>query len=147
MKHLVNGAETELGGAEGVEVSRLSDRLIVRTPDGSATALAVRRGDTTYVSYKGRTYKIERAGRHRQGTGGESNGECRAPMPGQIVEITSSVGDEVSDGDRILILEAMKMQQAITAPYDGTIQSIDVAQGEQVVEGQLLAVVQPEGGE
>lgn len=146
MKHLVNGEETELGGAEGVEVSRLSDRLVVRTASGSATALAVRKGDTTYVSYKGRAYKVERARRHRQGTSGESNGECRAPMPGQIVEVLSTIGDTVADGDRILILEAMKMQQAVVAPQDGTIVRIEVQKGDQVVEGQLLAVVGLEGG-
>ena len=147
MKHLVNGKETELSGNDGVKVSRLPDRLSVRTPEGEATALAVRKGGTTYVSYKGRSYKIERAGRRRQASGGVSNGECRAPMPGQIVEVTVSVGDEVKAGDRILILEAMKMQQAINAPQDGTVQSIEVAQGSQVDDGQLLATVLAEGGE
>ena len=147
MKHLVNGEETELGGAEDVEVSRLSDRLVVRTASGSATALAVRKGDTTYVSYKGRSYKVERARRHRQRAGGKSNGECRAPMPGQIVEVMLTIGDTVADGDRILILEAMKMQQAVVAPQDGTIVRIEVQRGDQVVEGQLLAVVRPEGGQ
>lgn len=147
MKHLVNGEETELSGAEGVEVSRLFDRLIVRTADGAATALAVRKGDTTYVSYKGRSYKIEKVSRSRHIVGGESNGECRAPMPGQIVEITANVGDALKDGDRVLILEAMKMQQSITAPHDGTLQSVGVAVGDQVDEGQLLAVVQPDGEE
>lgn len=147
MKFLVNGVETELSGAEGVEISRLSDRLIVRTAGGTATALAVRKGDTTYVSYRGRSYKIERSSRSRHIAGGESNGECRAPMPGQIVEISANVGDALKDGDRILILEAMKMQQSITAPHDGTLQSVGVAVGDQVEEGQLLAVVQLDGEE
>lgn len=141
MKYQVNGREWEPDPGADAEVTRLSDRLVVRTRDGSHTALAVRVGGATYVSYRGRTYKVER-GRRRRGAGAlESNGEALAPMPGQIVEVTTEVGAVVNAGDRLMVLEAMKMQQPIVAPATGTVTSLTVAKGDQVAEGQILAVV------
>ena len=66
-------------------------------------------------------------------------------MPGQIVEVSCKVGDRVRAGERLLVLEAMKMQQPVTAPVSGTVSALSVSQGDQVVEGQSLVVVTPEG--
>jgi len=141
MKYLVNGREWEPGPGAGAEVERLSDRLVVRTKEGSQTALSIRAGGATYVSYRGRSYKIERAGRKRGAGTTEANGEARAPMPGQIVEVTTAVGSVVEAGERLMVLEAMKMQQPIVAPTSGTVTSVGAAKGDQVAEGHLLAVV------
>lgn len=62
----------------------------------------------------------------------------QAPMPGLILEISVTVGQEVKEGDSLLILEAMKMENVISSPRDGVIKSIDVAQGEAVNKKQLL---------
>jgi propionyl-CoA carboxylase alpha chain len=141
MKYLVNGREWEPDPGADAEVARLSDRLVVRTKEGSFTALSVRAGGATYVSYRGRSYKIERAGRKRGAGVTTANGEARAPMPGQIVEVTTAVGSVVEAGERLMVLEAMKMQQPIVAPTSGTVTSLGVAKGDQVAEGQVLAVV------
>ncbi|MEX2244967.1 MAG: biotin/lipoyl-containing protein [Fimbriimonadaceae bacterium] len=140
MKHLVNGREWEPGAGTDATVSRLGDRLVVRTRDGSFTALTVRSGGTTYVSYRGRNYKVERAGRSSRAEG-TSDGELRAPMPGMIVEVSCKEGDKVEAGDRLLVLEAMKMQQPVLAPLSGRVRSVGVSQGDQVEEGQVLALV------
>ena len=145
MKLFVNGREWAPGDGTGAEVSRQPDRLLVRTKDGTATALVVRSGGSTHVSYKGRTYRVERAIRRRSGSHGESNGEARAPMPGQIVEVTAKVGDVVEAGARLMVLEAMKMQQPITAPVSGSVKSVSVDVGAQVAEGDCLAVVEQSG--
>lgn len=145
MKYLVDGRECELAQTDGVEVVRRSDRLLVKTADGESSALAVRRGDTVYVSYRARTYRIERARRRRGGASGEQSGEATAPMPGQIVEVLAKEGDVVQEGDRLLVLEAMKMQQPIVAPTAGTVTSISVAQGDQVAAGEVLAIIEPGG--
>ena len=147
MKYVVDGRAADLSPKDDVDVTRLSDRLLVKAADGTASALAVRRGDTVYVSYRARTYKIEKARRRRHGAGGEATGEALAPMPGQIVEVLAREGDVVAAGDRLLILEAMKMQQPIVAPTDGTVASIAVSQGDQVSAGQVLAVVKAVGDE
>lgn len=61
-----------------------------------------------------------------------------APMPGLILEILTSVGQEVSTNDTLLILGAMKMENSFVSPRDGVIKSIVVATGDAVDKGQLL---------
>lgn len=62
----------------------------------------------------------------------------KAPMPGLILEITVSVGQEVNEGDNLLILEAMKMENSFYSPRQGVIKSIAVTKGQAVDKGQLL---------
>lgn len=62
----------------------------------------------------------------------------KAPMPGLILEINVSVGQEVKENDNLLILEAMKMENSFASPRDGVIKSIAVAKGDAVDKGQLL---------
>lgn len=62
----------------------------------------------------------------------------KAPMPGLILEISVSAGQEVQEGDTLLILEAMKMENVFTSPRSGVIKSIAVSKGQAVDKGQLL---------
>ncbi|MFT5752979.1 MAG: biotin carboxyl carrier protein [Flavobacterium sp.] len=62
----------------------------------------------------------------------------KAPMPGLILEINVSVGQEVKENDPLLILEAMKMENSFLSPRDGIIKSISVEKGNAVEKGQLL---------
>ena len=64
--------------------------------------------------------------------------QLKAPMPGLIVGISAAVGTLVSKGDTVLILEAMKMENALKAPSDGTVRAIRVQQGDRVEKGQVL---------
>ena len=58
-----------------------------------------------------------------------------SPMPGKILDVKANVGDAVKKGQVILILEAMKMENEVVAPEDGTVASIDVASGATVEAG------------
>lgn len=62
----------------------------------------------------------------------------KAPMPGLVLEINVEVGQEVQEGDNLLILEAMKMENSFTSPRAGIIKSIVVKKGQAVDKGQLL---------
>jgi len=64
-----------------------------------------------------------------------------APMPGMIVSYEKNVGDEVAEGDTVLILEAMKMENALAAPCSGTIKAINFSSGDSVAKGDVLAVI------
>ena len=64
-----------------------------------------------------------------------------APMPGTVVKYAVSAGSAVKKGDTILILEAMKMENEIAAPEDGTVASINSAPGASVNTGDLLATL------
>lgn len=64
--------------------------------------------------------------------------EIKAPMPGLVLDIAVAIGQEVNEGDRILILEAMKMENSITIHAKATIKKILVAKGQPVEKGQVL---------
>lgn len=70
-------------------------------------------------------------------SGGE--GEIPSPLAGKVVSIDAQVGASVSEGDKIITLEAMKMNTFVTAPKTGTIKEICVKAGDAVEEGALLA--------
>lgn len=64
--------------------------------------------------------------------------DIKAPMPGLILEINIKEGDEVKEGDYLLVLEAMKMENTIIAPRDGLVKKVLVKAGETVDKNQLL---------
>ena len=67
----------------------------------------------------------------------------RAPMPGRVVQLALAPGERAAAGQTVLVLEAMKMEQALTAPFEGVVVEILVAEGEQVTEGASLARLEP----
>ena len=73
-----------------------------------------------------------------------ASGSLLAPMPGTVVSVAVEVGAEVSAGQTVLVLEAMKMQHTVSAPYAGVVSQIDVTPGAQVASGEVLAVVEGE---
>jgi len=64
--------------------------------------------------------------------------EIKAPMPGLILEINIEEGQQVKQGDSLLVLEAMKMENTITAPSDATIKSVAIEKGQSVAKNELL---------
>lgn len=64
-----------------------------------------------------------------------------ASVPGKVLKIAASVGQAVKAGDNIVILESMKMEIPVVAPQDGTVASIDVAEGASVENGDTLATM------
>jgi propionyl-CoA carboxylase alpha chain len=73
-------------------------------------------------------------------------GSLLAPMPGAVMRIEAIEGNRVSTGAPIVVLEAMKMEHTVRAPADGVVSTIAVAAGDQVDSGQVLAVVDEDGG-
>lgn len=69
------------------------------------------------------------------------SGEVHAPMPGLIVEVLVQVGDEVGEGDTVVILESMKMQNELKAPRSGAVQSILCKMGNTVDKNALLIII------
>ncbi|MDT5239919.1 MAG: propionyl-CoA carboxylase alpha chain, partial [Mycobacterium sp.] len=78
-----------------------------------------------------------------------AQGSLLAPMPGSVVRVGAAVGDQVTAGQPLIWLEAMKMEHTITAPGGGVLAELNVAVGQQVDVGSLLARVEdtanPEG--
>ena len=73
---------------------------------------------------------------------GDANGtKAVAPLPGTIMQIFVNVGDEVKRGDKILMYEAMKMENNFLAEVDGVIKDIKVKVGDNVLQGAVLAII------
>lgn len=86
---------------------------------------------------------LDRLGFKRPGEIGE--GELNAPMPGKILEVLVSEGDEVELGDPVAILEAMKMENELKAPIKGVVSSIAVEQGDSLEKDALILEIEASG--
>ena len=71
-------------------------------------------------------------------SGSEGSVKIEAPMPGTVLKVNVKVGDKVSAGDAVVVLEAMKMENEIADPSDGGVASVNVSQGASVDTGALL---------
>ena len=118
--------------------------------DGKSHESYIARGDENWqVLLRGRLYPItvedEREKRLRAAAGGgvAESGEfiLKAPMPGLVVAVPVSEGQQIKKGQVILILESMKMQNELKAPRDGTVQRVKVKAGESVEQKQTLLSV------
>ena len=77
------------------------------------------------------------------GDGGGGAGTILAPMPGRVTSVEVAVGDTVTKGQKLLTLEAMKMEHALTAPFDGTVAELNASAGGQVQVDAVLVRVEP----
>ncbi|MBK69832.1 MAG: hypothetical protein CMB53_00310 [Euryarchaeota archaeon] len=125
------------------------------TVDGEEFEVLIgREGGIWEVVVGGRTFSIElddggnqsKATRKPRGSRkGVVSGVVSSPIPGKIVSISQSVGDEVKEGDVLMVLEAMKMQNEIQAPVGGTITELNCSPGETIEANAPLVVIEPMG--
>lgn len=76
-----------------------------------------------------------------QADSASADGTVVSPMPGTIVQLMAAQGDKVSKGQPILVLEAMKMENEITAKKDGVLSELRVAEGQTVAGGEILFTI------
>ncbi len=118
------GIDVEIGGHRTrSRVTRNGDQLVVQCPNG----------DLTFT---------ERP-RFTPPAADETQGGFVAQMPGKVIDLRVKVGDPVSAGDTVLVLEAMKMEHPMRATEDGIVTEVRVALDEQVEAGTLVLVVEP----
>lgn len=141
----------ELGGAGALAgfrlnaPARLSARVLVEGAEVDVTAvsapgrmMSVVPRDRVLVTEHGQSWEV-RAFRAAAGQGAEaSDGAVLSPMPGRVIALDVKDGDRVAKGQRLLTLEAMKMEHGLTAPFDGTVAELAVEFGAQVQEGVAL---------
>lgn len=118
--------------------------LVVEREDGRRFVAAVTRdGSTHWVTIAGRTSLVEEVDVH---AGESAAGGLEAPMPGKVLSVAVEVGETVTAGQTLLIVEAMKMEHAIKAPHDGVVEAIAASEGEMVGPGAPLVTLSGEGG-
>jgi len=87
---------------------------------------------------------FEPAGRFRDSVGQAAAGSLLAPMPGIVTRVGVAAGDQVTAGQPLLWLEAMKMEHVVSAPVAGIVAELPASAGQQVEVGTVLAVVKPQ---
>jgi 3-methylcrotonyl-CoA carboxylase alpha subunit len=97
------------------------------------------------VFYEGQVFEFELTSRGTGTSHGLHDGEIEAPMPGKVTAVEVKQGEKVAKGQRLLTLEAMKMEHALTAPFDGAVAELSTKAGAQVSEGQLLIKIAAAG--
>jgi 3-methylcrotonyl-CoA carboxylase alpha subunit len=75
----------------------------------------------------------------------DGDGTVKAPMHGKVLAIFVAAGASVSKGERVAVIEAMKMEHALLAPADGVISEISASVGAQVAEGTKILTIEPRG--
>ncbi len=99
--------------------------------------------DGSKATVNGKSYDVKvKAGIEQKSSAGSAEGtEVKAALPGVVIRTEVSEGDEVAQGDVLLVVEAMKMETEIKSPAAGKVLSVEVAQGDQVKNGQTLVVL------
>ena len=143
-----NGELTVNGERRQVDFLDLGPSLYSLISDGLSLQVVVEDvNDRVDVLMKGHLYETqvldERAMLMAQRRGGlmSSSGDLHAPMPGLIVAVPVEVGQDVTQGDTVIILESMKMQNELKSPIDGTIEFIRCEAGQTVDKNDLLIVI------
>jgi 3-methylcrotonyl-CoA carboxylase alpha subunit len=113
-------------------------------PGGSRLeGMATASGDHVLVFAEGQAFAFTLPGVGGAGSGGgESEGSLVSPMPGRVLSVEVREGDRVSKGQKLLTLEAMKMEHSLVAPFDGVVAELEAEAGVQVTEGTMLVRVE-----
>ena len=134
-------AVTVDGQALRVRIWSLSPYLVDAEVEGVRRVFAVSPGARTYVDSSLGNSALDEDLRFPVPGNALAAGALTAPMPGTVLRVTASVGDEVLAGAPLVILEAMKMEHAVTAVTDGTVTEVLVTTGDQVDAGSVLVIV------
>ena len=131
-----------LAGRDDVHVTTAGADRVVLDAGGLTRAFAVAvNGDRVDVESSLGHSALVRLPRFTDPADQVATGSLLAPMPGSVISVAVAVGDTVSAGQTVLVLEAMKMQHTVAAPHDGVVTDLPVAVGDQVAAGAVLAVV------
>ena len=126
-----------------VALGRAGEFRRVELEDGEpmAAVSGFRDEERVVVFYEGQAYEFDRSSRGSVGAAA-GDGAIFAPMPGKVTSVEISTGEMVSKGQRLLTLEAMKMEHGMVAPFDGVVAELNATAGQQVQVDALLAKIE-----
>ncbi|MCG8925782.1 acetyl/propionyl/methylcrotonyl-CoA carboxylase subunit alpha [Lentzea sp. CC55] len=137
----VRGDEVVVGAGEPVRARarREGADLLV----GSRRYSMARDGDVLWLGRDGASWALVEAEFLLGASGGAaaSGGPVKSPMPGTVLVVRAEQGEEVTAGQALFVVEAMKMEHTVTAPVDGVLAEVNVQAGQQVALDQVLALV------
>lgn len=141
-------------GAGGVEVTvdgqAFHPRVEALAPgvfalrDGLGTRVfhCVRDGDRIHLAWQGRVYTLDEEREGGATAQRHHAGGLEAPMPGKVIKVAVEVGQPVAKGQELLVIEAMKMENALRAPQDGRVKTLAARVGDMVSPGVVLVEIE-----
>lgn len=136
----VNGERIVLG--DGQDIYQIGANEM--RPDYEMAIMGIEdQGDAALIFSDGRVYQVSLVNRVSGSGGTASSGTLLAPMPGRVTAVDVATGASVTKGQRLVTLEAMKMEHSLTAPFDGVVAELPVAAGDQVQVDALLVRIEP----
>jgi 3-methylcrotonyl-CoA carboxylase alpha subunit len=112
--------------------------FFVREGDAGEIIHCVREGDAIHVFWRGAAYVLEEETEAWRAAHRHAPGGLEAPMPGKVIAVKVEAGQHVSRGQELVVVEAMKMENAIRAPRDGRVKAVSARVGDSVTPGTVL---------
>jgi len=132
--------DAQLGRVSVVEAH--PDRVTIDVGESEYRVDVARYGHTRFADFEETPVKLAEVPRFPQGGLERDAGSLQAPMPGRVIRVEVSKGERVSDGQVLIVLEAMKMEHTLRSPHEGTVAEILHNDGDQVEGGAVLVVVE-----
>jgi len=132
-----------------VDWARVGDGVVSLIVDGrSHTVHVARRDGGVDVQVEGRQFSFDTGSRDDDsavaaGAAAGDGGSIKAPMPGNVVKVMVEEGDEVTVGQSIVVVEAMKMENEVRSSVDGTVVKVSVAAGDSVGTSEVMVEIEP----
>ncbi len=130
------------------EVLTANEHFLRLKIDNKSHRIHFAEDDELFISVNGRGYILEKSAKQqKRGTGVKvsSAQDLTAPMPGKVLKVLVGNGEQVEEGQALLILEAMKMEYTIKALQTGKVIALSLQEGDQVDRGQVLLDIEPVG--
>jgi acetyl-CoA/propionyl-CoA carboxylase, biotin carboxylase, biotin carboxyl carrier protein len=137
-------ATVRVGGGEPVAARAevTAEGFLLSVDDCSSQVVMATVGDRSWLHLDGLSHELTEAPPpRRDGTADSHDGEINSPMPGSVVAVAVAEGAGVCEGEVLVVVEAMKMEHSLVAPFDGVVDVMTVRVGDRVSVGQLLARV------
>ncbi len=115
------------------------DRFAVTIGDRRTAVTFASHGTTRWIVDDAESFNFAVVEPTVAGSEGASAGALEAPMPGTVLEVHVAEGDQVAEGDVLIVLESMKMELRLTAPADAVVTTVRVSGGQSVRQGELIA--------
>ncbi|WP_380778351.1 acetyl/propionyl/methylcrotonyl-CoA carboxylase subunit alpha [Sphingomonas sp. R86520] len=116
--------------------------VVDRVVEKSAMLSTIIKDDRILVADMGESYLFTRLRSDGVMAGAAADGAILSPMPGRIIAVNVAAGDTVTKGQKLVTLEAMKMEHSLTAPFDGVVADLNAVEGGQVTEGTMLVRIE-----
>ena len=136
--------DTVVEGLADLEITLSTPDMVALSTEGASHRFSVARYDQVrHLDSESGSVRLEEIPRFPSSESAEAPGSLHAPMPGKVVRVEVTPGDQVTPGQVMVVLEAMKMEHTLRSPHDGTVVEVDCAPGDQVEAGAVLVVVKP----